>query len=194
MKKELTAKTTNHTKENKPTSDEKQQIVHFLYTHLGEYGDPEYQIEKAIDYSLREYTSFGGFVAVMRNEENDIVGAVVVNRTGMDAYIPENILVYIAIHEGYRGKGIGGRLMTHAINTAEGDIALHVEMQNRPIVSGYFAFLFLPISAHRRLCQRYEIWGSDISSRKRTFRNPTLCKRKETQRQKNWYLWGYRIP
>ena len=43
---------------------------------------------------------------------------------------PENILVYIAVHSDQRGKGVGKELMKKAINTAKGDIALHVEPEN----------------------------------------------------------------
>ena len=48
----------------------------------------------------------------------------------MSGYIPENILVYIATHKDYRGKGLGKKLMQEAINFAKGDIALHVEANN----------------------------------------------------------------
>lgn len=51
----------------------------------------------------------------------------------MDSYIPENILVYIATHRDYRGKGLGKELMKIAINTTEGDIALHVDPDNPAI-------------------------------------------------------------
>jgi GNAT superfamily N-acetyltransferase len=53
-----------------------------------------------------------------------------VNETGMDGYIPENILVYIATHRDYRGKGLGKSLMKEAIDLAKGNIALHVEPNN----------------------------------------------------------------
>lgn len=66
----------------------------------------------------------GGYV------ENELVGAVVINKTGMEGYIPENILVYIAVNAEYRGKGYGRKLMRKAIDTADGDIALHVEPDN----------------------------------------------------------------
>jgi GNAT superfamily N-acetyltransferase len=59
-----------------------------------------------------------------------MVGAVVVNETGMDGYIPENILVYIATHRQQRGKGLGRKLMNAAIDAAKGNIALHVEPEN----------------------------------------------------------------
>jgi GNAT superfamily N-acetyltransferase len=52
------------------------------------------------------------------------------NKTGMKGYIPENILVYIAVHQDERGKGIGRQLMKEALRYAKGDIALHVEPEN----------------------------------------------------------------
>jgi ribosomal-protein-alanine N-acetyltransferase len=114
---------------NKPTNIEKTEIVNFLFEHLEEYGDDKKEIQKAIEYSVKEFTSFGGFVMLL--EENDqILGATVVNQTGMGGYIPENILVYIAIHNDHRGKGLGKILMQKAIEHAEGDIALHVEANN----------------------------------------------------------------
>jgi GNAT superfamily N-acetyltransferase len=90
---------------------------------------PKTILKKAVDYSLKEYSSFGGFVlAAYKNWE--VVGAVVVNQTGMKGYIPENILVYVATHDERRGQGIGKQLMQKAISQAEGNIALHVEPDN----------------------------------------------------------------
>jgi ribosomal-protein-alanine N-acetyltransferase len=114
---------------DKPNELEKKEIINFLFEHLQEFGDPKKDIQKAIDYSLKEFTSFGGFTILIK-ENNKIVGATVVNETGMGGYIPENILVYIAIHEEYRGKGIGKTLMQKAIDHAKGDISLHVEASN----------------------------------------------------------------
>lgn len=48
----------------------------------------------------------------------------------MDGYIPENILVYIAVNNAFRGKGLGKELMLNAIKVCHGDIALHVEKNN----------------------------------------------------------------
>lgn len=113
----------------KPSTKEKTEIINFLYEHLEEYGDPKADIRKAIDYALKENASFGGFVLVTW-EDKDILGAVVVNQTGMKGYIPENILVYIATHKDHRGKGLGKTLMKKALKLAKGDVALHVESDN----------------------------------------------------------------
>lgn len=108
---------------------EKNIIRDFLYENLQEYGDNKEDIAKAIDYSLNKGITPGGFVVVGR-ENGEIVGAVVVNHTGMEGYIPENILVYIATHKDKRGKGYGKKLMEATIENASGSIALHVEPEN----------------------------------------------------------------
>lgn len=114
---------------NKPKELEKKELVSFLYENLQEYGDPKPDILKAINYSIKEFSSFGGFTMLLK-EDNKIKGVVVVNQTGMGGYIPENILVYIATHKEHRGEGLGKKLMQQAINYAKGDIALHVEANN----------------------------------------------------------------
>ncbi|HOO59497.1 MAG TPA: GNAT family N-acetyltransferase [Candidatus Mcinerneyibacteriales bacterium] len=113
----------------RPTPEERKGIVDFLYENLEEFGDPRPDIDKAVAYALKETKSFGGFIlkAVL---DGKIVGVVVVNRTGMKDYIPENILVYIATHKEYRGQGIGKALMKKASRVSDGDIALHVEPDN----------------------------------------------------------------
>ncbi len=79
----------------------------------------------------------GGYIFyAIENEEKDengkekIVGATVINETGMEDYIPENILVYIAVDGSQRGKGIGKKIMQEAMNSVNGSIALHVEPDN----------------------------------------------------------------
>ena len=111
------------------TNGKQADVNEFLFKSLQEYGDPKSDINDAMNYSLGFENSPGGFVLVA-NDGEKVVGAVVVNRTGMKKYIPENILVYIATDPEYRGKGIGKKLMETAIETAEGSIALHVEPNN----------------------------------------------------------------
>lgn len=114
----------------KPDANEKQEIVDFLFNHLDQYGDPKEHILSCLEFATMEkLKSFGGFALVVK-ENNEILGVTIINQTGMSGYIPDNILVYIAVHEKTRGKGIGKALMEKAISIAEGDIALHVEPDN----------------------------------------------------------------
>ncbi len=124
----------------KLTAIEKMKVVNFLYENLQEYGDPKKDIQKAIDYSIKEISSAGGFTLVL-SEDDKIKGVVVINKTGMGGYIPENILVYIATHQDHRGEGLGKALMEKAIQFTKGDIALHVE-PNNPAIKLYEKFGF----------------------------------------------------
>ena len=102
-------------------------ISQFLFTHLENYGDTKEDILKCIAYAMNP--DKGGNIVVGIND-NTIVGVVILNNTGMKDFIPENILVYIAVDNSQRGLGYGKQLMQKAITIAEGNIALHVEPDN----------------------------------------------------------------
>ena len=125
-------KITNYTNKDAITKVEKNAIVDFLFDHLDQYGDSKPAILNAMEYALSNQPMAGGFILVSRedNGEDRITGAVVMNNTGMREYIPEHILVYIAVDKGYRGKGLGKALMNEAFRIAKGNIALHVEPDN----------------------------------------------------------------
>lgn len=114
---------------------EKTQVIEFLYKHLDEFGDSKEDIGKAVDFALRinspsaPIIPLGGMI-LLGKFEGEIAGAVVMNRTGMNGYIPDNILVYIAVHKDHRGKGYGKQLMKKAIELTKGNIKLHVEPDN----------------------------------------------------------------
>lgn len=102
-------------------------IATFLHTHLEQYGDEIDDILKCIVYVMNPDKG-GNIVIGLENQK--IVGAVVLNNTGMKDFIPENLLVYIAVDNSERGKGYGKKLMEKAIAVVEGNIALHVEPDN----------------------------------------------------------------
>jgi ribosomal protein S18 acetylase RimI-like enzyme len=107
----------------------KTRLSEFLFQHLGQYGDPLAQIQSALEYAVKERPSFGGFV-LEAQYRGQTAGVVVINGTGMGGYIPENILVYIAVDGQLRGMGLGKRILEEALKQADGDVALHVEENN----------------------------------------------------------------
>lgn len=114
----------------KPGEKEKEEIVNFLHEHLDQYGDPKEAILKCLEFATHEsIPSLGGFVLLLK-EKGETKGITIVNKTGMSDYIPENILVYIAVHKEARGQGIGKKTMEKALEIADGNIALHVEKDN----------------------------------------------------------------
>lgn len=114
----------------KPSEAEKEEMVNFLHTHLGDYGDPKKHILNCINYAIGDLATQNGGFALIAKDEDKIVGATIINETGMSGYVPENILVYIAVHEEARGQGLGKQLMQKATELTKGDIALHVEPDN----------------------------------------------------------------
>ncbi|WP_312076155.1 GNAT family N-acetyltransferase [Chryseobacterium sp.] len=123
--------TQKYSKQERTNANERKEIIEFLFENLEQYGDPEDDISKAVDYALGLNNSPGGQIFTARDENTGlIVGAVVLNKTGMSSYIPENILVYIATSKNVRGQGIGKKLMQRAIDSSEGAIALHCEPDN----------------------------------------------------------------
>lgn len=103
------------------------QLVDFLYEHLENYGDTPSAIRKCLMYALDPQR--GGQVITV-NVGDELAGVVITNSTRMQEYIPENILVYIATHKKFRGRGLGKALMEATIGGCEGNIALHVEHNN----------------------------------------------------------------
>lgn len=104
-------------------------IVDFLFNALEQYGDERHHIMSCLEYAISGEPGKGGSITIATDGDS-IVGAVVTNKTGMGGFIPENILVYIAVDPNQRGKGTGKALMERVIDSVEGDIALHVEPDN----------------------------------------------------------------
>lgn len=114
-------------------------LVDFLSDHLDEYGDTPDDIRRCLDYATSDAEGKGGAVLLALSTDEthgddvrtaDIYGAVVCNATGMHGYIPENILVYIAVRRDQRGQGIGQEMMKRVLEHLSGSVALHVEPGN----------------------------------------------------------------
>ncbi len=104
-------------------------LVNFLYNNLDRFRDSRDAIRKAVSYALSEESGKGGFIALAK-EGDEIVGSLVMNDTGMSEYIPEYILVYVAVRADQRGKGIGAQIIRAVVNRVNKPIALHVEYDN----------------------------------------------------------------
>ena len=120
-----------YSEKNIASEETKQEIINFLFESLEQYGDPKSDIEKCIDYAFGKNQKPGGMVlTAIDSESQEMAGAVIINKTGMDGYIPENILVYIATDKNRRGQGVGKQLMQTAVDLSKGDMALHCEPDN----------------------------------------------------------------
>ncbi|HKK58537.1 MAG TPA: GNAT family N-acetyltransferase [Salinivirga sp.] len=117
------------TKEEEFKKTSREEFLDFMFTHLDRFGDPKEDINKSIDYAFSDAKSEGGFLLAAFYEDK-LVGGLIMNETGMSGYIPENILVYVAVDAKYRGKGFGGEIVKESFKQAKGDVKLHVEYDN----------------------------------------------------------------
>lgn len=118
-----------HAENEFPSDFKREEFIDFLFTHLERFGDEKDAISKSIDYAFSNAEGKGGFL-VVAYYEGKVVGALVMNNTGMAGYIPEFILVYVAVDGTLRGKGIGRQIVEKSIDHCNGDVALHVEYDN----------------------------------------------------------------
>lgn len=107
----------------------REEYVDFLYDHLDKFRDSKESINLAIDYALSKSEGKGGFL-MAAYYEGKLVGELLMINSGMKGFIPENILVYIAVDSKHRGKGFGRKIIEEAFKNTEGEVKLHVEYDN----------------------------------------------------------------
>lgn len=117
-------------------------IANFLYENSGDYGDSKSAVKKSLLYAAKEIAGLGGYVFIMEHK-SEILGALVINKTGMNEYLPENLLVNLAVKKDYRGKGLAKDLIDYTIEYCKGDIALHIN-KNNPVVKLFESRGFKP--------------------------------------------------
>jgi [ribosomal protein S18]-alanine N-acetyltransferase len=106
-----------------------QSLIEFLHESLKPYEDSPEDIGRALSRALDNEEAAQGFV-LLSMQEGQPTGIVVVHHTPWSGYVPENLLLYIAVAPAHRGHGLGRDLLEAAIDRCDGDIKLHVEHEN----------------------------------------------------------------
>jgi len=104
-------------------------FARFLHESLKPFEDPLPEVKKGIDYALSSEEGKDGFIVFAARDKKP-VGAVVMLRTNMSGYVPEYLLLFVAVRPEERGQGIGGWIIMEAIDRCDGDVNLHVEYDN----------------------------------------------------------------
>lgn len=115
--------------EELPPTVSREALGGFLHESLKPYEDPLPIVLDGIDYALAGEMCGGGFVLLARDDDR-LLGALVMLDTHMRGYVPENLLLFVAVSPESRGRGIGGALVRRAIEECDGDVKLHVEHDN----------------------------------------------------------------
>ena len=104
-------------------------LAKFLYDSLKPYEDPLPEVRQGIFDALEPSCGEPGFVLIAEIDQK-VVGALLMLRTGMKGYIPENLLLMVAVDPSTRGKGVGAQIIKRSFEIADGDVKLHVEYDN----------------------------------------------------------------
>jgi ribosomal protein S18 acetylase RimI-like enzyme len=104
-------------------------LARFLHENMKPYEDSVDDILRALRYSLSSQEGMGGFILVA-TDQNLLVGSVVILNTGMSGYISEHVLVFVGVRPEMRGRGVGGWLVSEALQRCSGEVKLHVEYDN----------------------------------------------------------------
>jgi ribosomal-protein-alanine N-acetyltransferase len=104
-------------------------VARFFHETMKPYNDTLEDVQSALSYALEKGCGAGGFLMLTHRDEK-LLGALLMLRTGMAGYVPENILLFVTVDPSTRGQGIGGRLIRKSIAECDGDVKLHVEYDN----------------------------------------------------------------
>jgi ribosomal-protein-alanine N-acetyltransferase len=128
---------------------EKSPLINFIRENSENKEVSALMVQEAIDYAVKEIPSFGGFILTAQ-EEDKMLGAIVVNKTGLNGGNPKHRVVYLSIHDDYRQVGVGSELIKKAVHFAKGDISLRVSYESDAI-ERYKSLGFQPKYVEMRL-------------------------------------------
>jgi [ribosomal protein S18]-alanine N-acetyltransferase len=112
-----------------PQEVEMDTLVDFFHHTMKPYHDEPEDVRRGLEYALSSSAGRGGFI-LLALQEGLLVGALTMLDTGMKGFIPENVLLFVAVLPEQRGQGIGQALIERGLNETEGAVKLHVEHDN----------------------------------------------------------------
>ncbi len=104
-------------------------LAEFLSETMKPYNDNLEDSLKGVKDALNGKPGKGGFI-LLATQDRKPIGSLVMLATGMSGYIPEYILLFVAVSPKMRGMGIGSKFINLAKKHTDGKIKLHVEYDN----------------------------------------------------------------
>lgn len=101
-------------------------LINFICNYQEDTNLTKLLITHLVDYALKEISSFGGFV-VTEEAGDEILGIMVVNNTGMEGYMPNNLIVASAFLPSSGKQGSKKRILQKIMHITRGDTALLIK-------------------------------------------------------------------
>lgn len=106
-----------------------EEVVQFFHHKMRPYHDTVEDVRRGLEYAFSDAEGKGGFVILALDGEN-LVGGITILHTGMGGYVPEDLLLFVAVEPDRRNQGIGQRLIRAALARTNRAMKLHVEHDN----------------------------------------------------------------
>jgi ribosomal protein S18 acetylase RimI-like enzyme len=113
-----------------PAWADRNTLAGFLHVVMKPYADDLPDVHSGLDYAFGDGSNGRSGFAILAGCAGKLVGAVVFLKTNMGGYVPDNLLLFVAVDPELRNRGIGGRLIEMAVARCDGDVKLHVEPDN----------------------------------------------------------------
>jgi ribosomal protein S18 acetylase RimI-like enzyme len=105
-------------------------LAEFLHVVMRPYHDQLPDVRSGLEYAFSDGSDGRDGFAIVAGVDGRLVGAVVFLETGMGGYVPENLLLFVAVDPELRNRGVGRQLIERAVERCDGDVKLHVEPDN----------------------------------------------------------------
>ena len=103
----------------------KDDFINMIRTWLSPYNDSIAETLDAIEKAMRE----GFLLIAKRNGEEQ--GICIIVSMGFERFIPTYHLAYMGVKSGNQGRGIASEMIKRAIEVTEGNLSLHVDLDNK---------------------------------------------------------------
>jgi threonine synthase len=103
----------------------KEDLIEMTRTWLATYNDSVGETVDAIEKAMKE----GFLLIAKRNGEEQ--GICIVVSMGFKHFIPTYHLAYIGVKPGNKGRGVASELIGRAIELTDGNLSLHVDLDNK---------------------------------------------------------------
>jgi len=103
----------------------KDDLIEMTRSWLSTYNDSVGETVDAIEKAMKE----GFLLIAKRNGEEQ--GICIVVNMGFERFIPTYHLAYIGVKSGNKGRGVASELIGRAIELTDGNLSLHVDLDNK---------------------------------------------------------------
>ena len=103
----------------------KDDFINIIKTWLAPYDDSVEETVDAIEKAMKE----GFLLIAKRNGEEQ--GICIIVNMGFKDFIPTYHLAYIGVKPGNKGRGVASELIQRAIELTDGNLSLHVDLDNK---------------------------------------------------------------